>query len=353
MTARDGLFVVGAAGAGQTSPTEARLAAAGLLAPGAGGIDFRPGALYGPGNPLGVTGTGSMTYSVAAGHFAASRGTSLGVYLACNDAAATVSTGAAPGSGSRYDLIWIRQPDAEQGDADSVAVIGVTQGTSSGSPTKPYGSVPAGALVLAESLVASGATSTNDVAHVTITQVAAWTAARGALVPVRSQTERDALTLFESLTVWRLDVHALETYTGTAWVRYSPTWTSYSPTWASSGTAPSLGNGTLTGAYQQLGKTVHFSIKLVAGNTTTFGTGSYSLTLPVAPANKGRTAVTATLSDISAGNVYVAALYFLSTTSGSLVTIGTSGLVAPVTNTAPFTWANTDEIVVSGTYEAA
>lgn len=54
-----------------------------------------------------------------------------------------------------------------------------------------------------------------------------------------------------------------------AWPTYTPSW------WASAGT-PSVGNGTLTGQYMKTGRTVHLSLTLIAGSTTTFGTaGAY------------------------------------------------------------------------------
>src|SRR3990167_55478 len=58
-------------------------------------------------------------------------------------------------------------------------------------------------------------------------------------------------------------------------------WTAYTPTWTSSGTAPSLGNGTASGAYCQLGKLFLASFSVVAGSTTTFGSGTYFFALPV------------------------------------------------------------------------
>jgi hypothetical protein len=161
-----------------------------------------------------------MNYSVAGGQAVVARGTAVGPYLGANDGAATVNTTAAPGSGSRYDLVWVQFPDVEQGDANSVGVLGVTQGTASGSPTKPYGSVPAGALVLAEALMPTGTTRTDT--GVTITQVAPWTVARGAAVPVRTQTERDALTLFDGLSVYRLDTHKIQVYSGIEWLELAP-----------------------------------------------------------------------------------------------------------------------------------
>lgn len=167
MSVLRGLFVRKDATRG-TTPVEARNALAAIF-PSAGVVDG-----------LAVSGNaGDWHYSVAAGHAVTSRGGTDGVTILTVDGATdTPVVAAAPASGSRWDLIWIRHNDVDNGDADSDAVLGVTQGTASGSPTKPYGSVPAGALVLAEAQVAAGATGTLH-ANVAITRVAAVAAPRG------------------------------------------------------------------------------------------------------------------------------------------------------------------------------
>jgi hypothetical protein len=64
-------------------------------------------------------------------------------------------------------------------------------------------------------------------------------------------------------------------------------WTSYVPVWSSSGTAPSLNNGTIVGYYAKVGRLVTVKIEMNSGSSTTFGTGFYSWTLPVAAAVTG------------------------------------------------------------------
>lgn len=56
-------------------------------------------------------------------------------------------------------------------------------------------------------------------------------------------------------------------------------WTTYTPTW-SGPTPPTLGNGTLTGRYIKIGRTVTVSIILTVGSTTTLGSGAYTYSLP-------------------------------------------------------------------------
>jgi hypothetical protein len=164
MTLHHGLFVAGASG-GVTSAKDARLALAALLS-GAGVISG--GAVSG--NSSGP----NMKYDLAAGQFVTARGAAAtdGLYVFANDGTITVDSATpAPVSGTRWDLIWVRHKNAIDGFADDASdpILGVTVGTSGSSPTKPYGSVPAGALVLAEAQVHTGDT---DATHATITQVA-------------------------------------------------------------------------------------------------------------------------------------------------------------------------------------
>lgn len=63
------------------------------------------------------------------------------------------------------------------------------------------------------------------------------------------------------------------------------TWTTYTPGWTSSGVAPSVGSGTLSGAFVKFGKTCLFQIYLLAGGTTNGGTGALSFGLPAAAAS--------------------------------------------------------------------
>lgn len=67
----------------------------------------------------------------------------------------------------------------------------------------------------------------------------------------------------------------------------TPAWTSYTPARTAATTNPTLGNGTLVGAYRYLdASTVLLRVRLTAGSTTTIGTGQYRISLPV-PAVSG------------------------------------------------------------------
>ena len=132
-------------------------------------------------------------------------------------------------------------------------------------------------------------------------------------------------------------------------------WASYTPTWSASGTAVAIGNGTQVGGYINPGKLVIFRAKITMGSTTTYGTGSYRIALPVSmnASDPGRFMVT--LLDSSAGATYQGVTYNV---SGTLAPIaadnGTAGgALAGITPTVPFTFATSDTIEATGMYEAA
>lgn len=215
MTANRGLFVRNDGSVG-TTPTEGRLALASLVVENASGVPRQ--GLLGQREAQVVTGRADWAYDVSACAPALNRATGEGVYLFTLTGTTTVATTAAPGSGSRYDLVYVKQNDLDKGDAGNTAVVGVVQGGAATSPTKPYASLPPGAYVLAEVLVASGATATNH-ASVTITQVWRYTALRGATLTVRDKSERDEITApVVGARVLRLDRNNhIQTWNGTAW----------------------------------------------------------------------------------------------------------------------------------------
>jgi hypothetical protein len=132
---------------------------------------------------------------------------------------------------------------------------------------------------------------------------------------------------------------------GLAW---TGAWTAYTPAWTSTGTAPAIGNGTIVGRWQQIGKTVHYTATVTMGSTTTFGTGNYFISLPV-------TAHASALGfgfarAIDTGTLQYPGVAVLQSTT-LILPITPAG--APWTNLVPFTFGNGDQMIFSGTYEAA
>lgn len=57
-------------------------------------------------------------------------------------------------------------------------------------------------------------------------------------------------------------------------------WNDYTPSWTSSSTQPTLGNGSVTGAYRRLGTSGHARALLLPGSGSSVGTGNLRLSLP-------------------------------------------------------------------------
>ena len=140
--------------------------------------------------------------------------------------------------------------------------------------------------------------------------------------------------------------------TGSLWYDTSDTgtWSTYSPTLSNW----TLGNGTVTGRYTQVGKTVHFIARLTLGSTTTIS-GNPTFTLPV----QAQLGVAISPMQFGAGsfidngvNAYNAALRLQSSTTVSVSIIGTNGVNTAPTSTTPFTWGTNDLVLATGTYEA-
>jgi hypothetical protein len=141
--------------------------------------------------------------------------------LMSNDGTTQVTIPAAPGSNSRYDVVWVKQNDAvsPNADADSLPTFGVTSGSAAPSPVEAtvLAAIPAGALPLASLLIPSGVSATNA-GGVVITQKFPYSTTTGSPLWVRNATELAALTIFQAGTeVYRLDVSTKYVYLGGVW----------------------------------------------------------------------------------------------------------------------------------------
>lgn len=131
--------------------------------------------------------------------------------------------------------------------------------------------------------------------------------------------------------------------TGASWG-----WQSWTPT------LTNLSGGTINYAkYIQIGKTVHFRFKYTLAGAGV--SGLPRMTLPVT-ANADYAAVdtyhfTGQFQDAT-GFIWVILSYMASTTAIDLGYLNTSANLASTSSTTPFTWAVSDTIKISGTYEA-
>jgi len=141
----------------------------------------------------------------------------------------------------------------------------------------------------------------------------------------------------------------------------SGAWTAYTPTWTPAGGAATMGNSVSTGAYMQIGKTVHFWAQFIIGTTGDFtGLTSMTVSLP-----KTASASFDTLTEVMeiTGIIYSGAVSWFASAIGNtsttirIVVIATSAAYATnadiMAAVPPAAWATGSICRIAGTYEAA
>lgn len=128
----------------------------------------------------------------------------------------------------------------------------------------------------------------------------------------------------------------------------------YTPAWTSSGSAPSIGNGTLAGYYVKIGQMVWATVTLVFGNTSSAGTGVYSFTLPftgMTLTSGVRIVGDAIIYDDSATTPYIGAASFGS--GATTFTIQTHSNTTMVGAASPMAFTTLDYIQITIVYRAS
>lgn len=134
-----------------------------------------------------------------------------------------------------------------------------------------------------------------------------------------------------------------------------PQWFNYTPTW----TNLTVASSTVTAKFAQIGKTVFFHIAVVLGGGNA-PSGAVSFSLPVTAITYAGTATTQVIGQANYNdtgtNVFSGPIVWATTTTAQLKASAVSGSAigsVALSSTAPHTWANTDEILLNGFYEAA
>lgn len=125
---------------------------------------------------------------------------------------------------------------------------------------------------------------------------------------------------------------------------------SYTPAWTSTGSAPSLGNGTITGQYRYAAGLIIAELRLVMGSTTTFGTGVYLFSLPVTGSANAANFSGGSWHALDTGTQEYGGATKLETTTTIRAVMSAGGSVG---QTSPFTWASTDAFRAQVIYEPA
>lgn len=123
----------------------------------------------------------------------------------------------------------------------------------------------------------------------------------------------------------------------------------YVPAWTATGAAPSIGNGTIDASYTVQGKLCTVQIYMVAGSTTSFGTGNWRFSLPFTSSVETINSVGSAFA-LDSGTAFRTGICMNdSGTSTATVLIG-DAVPDFVTNVAPFTWAANDYLRLQITY---
>ncbi|MFB7711580.1 hypothetical protein [Streptomyces sp. NPDC056105] len=136
-------------------------------------------------------------------------------------------------------------------------------------------------------------------------------------------------------------------------------WSTYTPGWfAETGTNPTLGNGTLTGRYLKVGRTVDWVMQLTWGSTTAAGSGggseNWMFGLPAAPA-AGFTQRIVNVDAYDNGALHYSGNAVYATTNGGVfrtIVSNRADANGIWDSTLPFVYNAGDILYASGRYEA-
>ena len=124
----------------------------------------------------------------------------------------------------------------------------------------------------------------------------------------------------------------------------------YTPTLTSSGTAPSVGNGTIAGRYSRSGKNVTYNIIFTGGTTTSFGTGDFHFAIPTTVSPLGIDAVGSARATNPGTSNYILISNAGVNTNYATIWVTAGSLVG---SSIPFAWGSGASLALSGTYESA
>lgn len=133
-------------------------------------------------------------------------------------------------------------------------------------------------------------------------------------------------------------------------------WSTYGIAMGSTGGSAAIGNGTLVGRYKRIGRTVHVQASLILGSSTNFGSGTFTMSLPVSCNDSSPTMCIGTGMAVKSSTAnYVVSVICVPATSNNVVIFGVNGsiYVKGEAGGLPFGWGTNDYITWSATYEAA
>lgn len=120
----------------------------------------------------------------------------------------------------------------------------------------------------------------------------------------------------------------------------------YTCAWTAVSVNPAIGNGSLAANYTIIGDRCFLEILITMGSTTTYGTGAWRLSLPVAATASVAVGMTGRFRDASVPAFFMIMATLQTTTTFSMATESSTVTDA----SSPFVWAVNDTIHISGEY---
>ena len=152
-------------------------------------------------------------------------------------------------------------------------------------------------------------------------------------------------------TQWTAGTSTGQVLTSTKLNTIGAAWESWTPVWTASSVNPVIGNGTISGSYTRINKLVIAEGAIIMGSTTTYGIGTYRISLPFTAVAQNGAVGYASVFDASAGYVAYTGLATQASTSVFEFRIGNGlGQFQP---TVPVTLANADQFRFTFIYQAA
>lgn len=127
-------------------------------------------------------------------------------------------------------------------------------------------------------------------------------------------------------------------------------WTPYTPIWTASAGTPSIGNGSLTGAYRLVGHTLDFQVQLIGGSTTTYGTAGASWSFSIPPGLVAARTVHGVGHALDQGSAEIPLTWRIIAGQNGTDLFRTA-TNARFLNNNPFTFGTTDILTANGTIE--
>lgn len=162
---------------------------------------------------------------------------------------------------------------------------------------------------------------------------------------------------FQGLEIFETDTNNALIYDGAAYrTIQTGAWSSYTPAWTATGTNPSIGNGSLIGKYSVMGKTVHVRIAMMAGSSTSFGSGNWQISLPVGVTNTGVGAdghVGIVRGWCASTHRVAAAVTGANEPGSGVLSVFSDGSSSAWNSSTPGTWSNGAFFRIEMTYEAS